>query len=442
MTLSILTDRAFYGTWTFPPIKFLYFNIAQSLAVFYGKNDWHYYLSQGLPLLLTTALPFSLLGLYRALIPKSTNATLLNLPIKRQLAFFCTFMSTILSLISHKEVRFIYPLLPALHVLTSPSLVEFFLPAISSASKSQIPRRLSLIFLVLVNVFIAMYTTLYHASGPLNVLDYIREQHTSHTQQVAPEPSSAQRSALTGAITTAGFLMPCHSTPWRSHLVLSDIRAWALSCEPPVGLNETAKATYLDEADQFYEDPKAFLRENMIGGLKHLPRQPSYLEPNRGSHSHSNQGKAVPASEQTEHEWPDYLVFFAQLEPTMKETLRGSFYGECWRTWNTAWHDDWRRKGDIVVLCLDPSLQQEWQIKIRRQLEAERDRQFDRMVEGIRKSANSRWKLSSASSWRWPWSSSTKLSSSSWVPSSWVSFVNEWIEKFQRKFRPERNLWL
>lgn len=437
MSVSILTDRAYYGTWTFPPLKFLYFNIAQSLAVFYGTNDWHYYISQGLPLLLTTALPFALIGLYRALIPpKPGSSTLLNLPIKRQLAYVCIFMSTALSIISHKEVRFIYPLLPALHVLTSPSLVEFFLPAISSSSTSQIPRRLSLIFLVLVNVFIALYTTLFHASGPLNVLDYLREQHTSHTQQVTTKPPSSQYHGQTGATTTAGFLMPCHSTPWRSHLVLPDIYAWALSCEPPVDLNATAKATYLDEADQFYEDPKIFLRENMIGGLKYLPRQPSYLETNR----RPSKKEPVPTSEQTEHEWPDYLIFFAHLEPTMKDILRGSFYGECWRTWNTVWHDDWRRKGDMVVWCLDPSLQQEWQSKIRKQQEAERDRQFDRMVEGIRRSASSRWRPVKATSWWSPWRS-RKITSNFWVPSSWFSLVSEQVEKIQRKYRSERSLW-
>lgn len=362
-----------------------------------------------------------------------------NLPIKRQLAVVCIFMSTTLSLISHKEVRFIYPLLPALHVLTLPSLVEFFFPAISSSSTSQIPRRLSLMFLVLVNVFIALYTTLFHASGPLSVLDYVREQHTSHTQQIAAGSSPSRSDDTSQASTTAGFLMPCHSTPWRSHFVLPDIYAWALSCEPPIGLNVTEKATYLDEADQFYENPKDFLRKNMIGGLKHLPRRPSYLETKRASHPSRREGKTILASEQTEHEWPDYLIFFAQLEPTMKDALRGSFYGECWRTWNTAWHDDWRRKGDIVVWCLDPSIQQEWQIKIRKQLEAERDRQFDRMVEGIRKSASSKWKVRTTS-WRWPWND-RKVTSSYWVPSSWYSFVIEKLEDIQRRYKSERNLW-
>ena len=38
----------------------------------------------------------------------------------------------------------------------------------------------------------------------------------------------------------------------------------------------------------------------------------------------------------------------------MHTALQGSGYGECWRGFNTHWHDDWRRKGDVVVWCLDP----------------------------------------------------------------------------------------
>ena len=37
----------------------------------------------------------------------------------------------------------------------------------------------------------------------------------------------------------------------------------------------------------------------------------------------------------------------------MHTALQGSGYGECWRGFNSHWHDDWRRKGDVVVWCLD-----------------------------------------------------------------------------------------
>lgn len=365
---SLAIDRLYYGTWTFPPFKFLYFNIAQSLSVFYGRNDWHYYLSQGLPLLLTTALPFAIVGVYQALMGVDYPPSHRRALIKRQLAVVCLFVPFVMSLIAHKEVRFIYPLLPALHVLAVEPLANFFLPAVSSSSNVYLPRRLILLFFIFANISIALYTSLVHASGSLTVLSYLRERHQAHQGLV---PSGGADKNM-----TVGFLMPCHSTPWRSHLVFPSINAWALSCEPPIDLDETQKASYLDEADQFYANPVEFLESHMAGGLRYLPRRPSYLEYSQSPPYGGSEGS-------DQHAWPDYLVFFSQLEPTMKTALRGSFYNECWRTFNTAWHDDWRRRGDIVVWCLDPLEQQSWyRIQHRRHLDAQNEI-FNRMISKI-----------------------------------------------------------
>ncbi|KOC18012.1 putative mannosyltransferase [Aspergillus flavus AF70] len=451
LTGSVVLDRLYYGLWTFPPLKFLYFNIAQSLAVYYGRNDWHYYATQGYPLLLTTALPFTLVGLYRTLSQSQSTINTRHVSVQTQLAAICLLMPLVLSLISHKEVRFIYPLLPSLHVLTAPPLVDFFLPAVSRSNGAYMPRRLSLVFLLLVNITVAIYTSVYHASGTLNVLSYLRDQQQAHTtvDKSAYSPGSSQR-------ITAGFLMPCHSTPWRSHLVDPNIHAWALSCEPPVDLTEPQKAVYVDEADQFYNDPSQFLRENMVGGLRHLPRKPSYL-----ASSKSLEASPQAYQQATPHEWPDYLIFFAQLEPTLHSFLRSSSYGECWRTWNTAWHDDSRRRGDIIVWCLDPTEQAAWRSATRKRTLEHRDRQFDRIVETLRKNAPgqrksspwTRWtsslsgrSASSTWSWSWPWERRRRswfgIQLPVWKKSSWTLPTWTWPKSSKRKTRAvDRDLW-
>ncbi|KAJ6003477.1 hypothetical protein N7451_006024 [Penicillium sp. IBT 35674x] len=394
LTVSAVADRFFYGFWTFPPLRFLYFNIAQSLAVFYGRNNWHYYLTEGYPLLLTTMIPFAIPGLYLTLTtPESPASNREQTNIRVQLAMICAFMPFILSFISHKEVRFIYPLLPSLHILAAPRLVQFFWPAFSSNSHAYTPKRLTLLFLIFVNGIIALYTSIYHASGPLNVLEYLRRQHETHSSsRNLVTPSSSVSPAPESGI-TVGFLMPCHSTPWRSHMVYPSINAWALSCEPPIGLNETQKAVYRDEADQFYDDPDGFLRQNMVGGLRHLPRQPSFVT--------GSQSLASSPDRLMLHEWPDYL-----LEPTLHQLIQSS-YRECWRTWNTAWHDDWRRRGDIVVWCLDPAEQDAWRSQTQRHAQERRDRQFDRIMTAIKQNAGPQqkrgWKSSITASL--PWSS-------------------------------------
>ncbi|KAE8149252.1 Alg9-like mannosyltransferase family-domain-containing protein [Aspergillus avenaceus] len=422
LTLSSTLDRLFYGFWTFPPFRFLYFNIAQSLAVFYGKNDWHYYISQGYPLLLTTALPFTVVGIYRVLARSvSHGVNSQRSSVRTQLAAVCLIMPVALSLISHKEVRFIYPLLPLLHILTAPTLVDFFLPAVSSPSRAYMPRRLSLIFLLLVNITIALYTTVYHASGAIGVLSYLRNQQQVHA---LASPGAAQQGI------TAGFLMPCHSTPWRSHLVHPNIHAWALSCEPPVDMSEKQKAVYVDEADQFYNNPSQFLRGNMRGGLWHVPRKPTY------SSSKNLQVNPQAYQQSRPHEWPDYLIFFSPLEPTLRSLLRSSSYGECWRTWNTAWHDDSRRRGDIIVWCLDPTEQAAWRSVTQKRHVETRDRQFDRIMQTFKKEASGKQRISPwgrwmsslrdgtrSFTWAWPWQSQKRtwlgIQLPAWKKSSW-----------------------
>ncbi|KAK9583033.1 glycosylphosphatidylinositol anchor biosynthesis [Aspergillus fumigatus] len=470
--LSCVVDRLFYGSWTFPPLRFLYFNIAQSLAVFYGRNDWHYYISQGFPLLLTTALPFALVGLYRALAQVRTfGLGHLQSLVQAQLALICVIMPFVLSLVSHKEVRFIYPLLPSLHILSAPPLVDYFLPAVIRSSRSYTPRRLTLIFLLLVNIVIALYTTIYHASGPSNILSYLRQQHELHAP-AAQTPSNLRPSVKDPSPhgITAGFLMPCHSTPWRSHLIYPTIHAWALTCEPPVDQTAAQKATYIDEADQFYANPARFLREHMAGGLRHISRKPSYL-----SAQPRPQHPSTTSTNDASHEWPDYLIFFAQLEPTLQSLLRASSYAECYRTFNTVWHDDWRRKGDIVAWCLDPAEQQAWRSATRQRDLENRERQFDRIIESFRKEASGkrdgklspfrRWFSSSSSvapssslslswptSWRWPWGQRKRtawlgVQIPQWTRTrpSWTAWGGDWFGGWRQKKKTkkllERDLW-
>jgi len=133
---------------------------------------------------------------------------------------------------------------------------------------------------------------------------------------------STEEGGLEPGETFVGFLMPCHSTPWRSNLVYEDLRAWALGCEPPLHLaarTEERKA-YRDEADRFYDDPINFL-QNEVNTI--------------------------------ERPWPRYIVGFQGIEGVLKEYYMNEMPGfvvkERWRGFNSHWHDDERRKGDVVV---------------------------------------------------------------------------------------------
>ncbi|KAH8730087.1 Alg9-like mannosyltransferase family-domain-containing protein [Phaeosphaeriaceae sp. PMI808] len=341
LAASGLCDRLYYGVWTLPPVRFLYFNIAQSLAVFYGKNRADYYFTEGLPLLLTTAIPFAIVGIWKVLQgqeswhePKegsqSTSSPapklihdVTQLRILGRLAWTSIITTVTLSLISHKEVRFLYPLLPFLHVIAAGPLTTF-LPC-----NAPLNRKAIIAFLLLTNIFIGGYLSTIHQRGVIDVLSYLRHKHESHTTLSSPHPTPIPN-------TTTAFLMPCHSTPWRSHLIHSELSAWSLTCEPPLHIPLPLRHTYLDEADEFYLNPGGparWLRDNMES-IDTITAAGS----RSGRHWARQDPKFKAKFRRT---WPRYLVFFAQLEGTME----GGF--------NSHFHDDWRRVGDVVVWCLD-----------------------------------------------------------------------------------------
>lgn len=365
LAFATVIDTIYYRQLTFPPLRFLYFNLAQSLAVFYGKNRHEYYLTEGLPLLLTTYLPFGVIGIYHALSPPRNEPTFINASffsraVRYQIATTCLVVPLILSLISHKEVRFIYPLLPLLHLLIATPFTTFFLPAISPA----IPRRplhalkrTLLVLLLVINVGIALLSTTSHQTAPINVMTFLRQQHAKHYLSQPPRGSIAPAPSTM----TVGFLMPCHSTPWRSHLVYPAIKAWALGCEPPINFNGTARAAYVDEADRFYASPKSFLKSTL--GQPPLPRRKAQSRwwP-LGWFQRKRLKKGFGREDLIEADawdgkpgrktWPEYLAFFEEKEDVLKDVVTGSAYRECWRGWNSWGHDDWRRRGDMIVWCL------------------------------------------------------------------------------------------
>jgi len=245
-------------------------------------------------------------------------------------------MTVTLSLISHKEVRFLYPILPFLHIIAAQPLCQF-LPAQAATW-----RRAIVLFLLAANVLLAGYASQVHQRGVVDVLTYIRHKHETRNAL-----STMSHSTHTITNTTAGFLMPCHSTPWRSHLVYPEITAWALTCEPPIHVPLAERSTYLDEADEFYiqPGPVAWLKANMedVDTVR-----------DTGSRSSQHWMRQDPRFKRKyRRQWPQHLVFFEQLEGVLKEHLAGSRYQECWRGFNSHFHDDWRRVGDVIVWCLD-----------------------------------------------------------------------------------------
>jgi phosphatidylinositol glycan class B len=333
--LTALLDRWYYGLWTFPPLRFLHFNITKSLAVFYGTNRPDYYLTEGLPLLLMTALPFAAIALYRGAVSsfrgnKSLPQNPLVDSVRCTLTWMTVFVLSSLSSISHKEARFLYPLLSPLLVLAGLPLAKF----LRNLSAWKYVVLLALLFF---NIVASIYTTQAHQRGVIDVVDFLRSQH---------EQSMQAKDSVTR--TTVAFLMPCHSTPWRSHLIYPEIDAWALACEPPLNVPLNLRSSYVDEADMFYANPIVWLKtqmEDVNMRFSHGDQRNATI----GQQARNVDGRVIGNGRR----WPDYLVTFAGLETTLKVFLEDTPYQVCKRLFNSHAHDDWRRKGDVVVWCLN-----------------------------------------------------------------------------------------
>lgn len=269
VTVNFWIDFYYYGEPVLPLFKFLEFNIVQSLSQFYGISPWHYYIVQGIPILLIAYLPITVMELYKS-----------KTSIISQTIFI---FITLYSFLAHKEVRFIYPLLPLLHLL--------FAKGVLRIEKRKINKLLALA--IAINAPVAFYFTQYHQRGVIDVVDYIRN-----------DPQ----------VLSVGFLMPCHSTPWQSH-IHRNIPSWFLTCEPPIHSDTKERGNYLDIADLFYEDPIKFLDNHFPG----------------------------------DYGWPSHLAFFKQLEPIVGEYLQNEHYRPHKSFFNSHFHDDWRRVGDVVV---------------------------------------------------------------------------------------------
>jgi phosphatidylinositol glycan class B len=120
-----VVDTVYYGTPIFTPLSFLKTNLVSGIAHFYGANASHYYLTQGLPIILGPALPFAILGVRkhfrdRATIKKHNPVT----QTRSLLLGLVAWTIAIYSFLTHKEWRFIHPVLPILHIFAADYLVH------------------------------------------------------------------------------------------------------------------------------------------------------------------------------------------------------------------------------------------------------------------------------------------------------------------------------
>lgn len=249
--VSLYLDTTFYGTPSFTPLRFLHTNVFQSISLFYGANAWHFYLSQAVPILLATQLPFFLDGVCSSG-SRRLAAAVQN---ERALSALVVTLGTTLgaySLLSHKEWRFIHPLLPIMHLFVAYSLVrrEPTSPQTTPRHHVSLQSRLARVLrirpshalVVGFSLLPAFYLTAFHGLAQNTVMSHLRSELERDATTLAGRSRTSS---------TLGFLMPCHSTGWQAFLHRPEMeeeeeggaagafdktktRLWMLTCEPPI----------------------------------------------------------------------------------------------------------------------------------------------------------------------------------------------------------------
>ncbi|XP_022100896.1 GPI mannosyltransferase 3-like isoform X2 [Acanthaster planci] len=235
LSCSLLMDRVCYGKWIFVHFNFLRFNALYNVSSFYGTQPWHWYLTQGLPVMIGThVFPF-ILGIRLAG------------RVYRPLVLLMIWTQFVYSLLEHKEYRFLLPLLPI--------AMSFCGVCFSKLSKAGRASSLA-IFILVSNLPVCLYTGLVHQRGTLDVMNYL--------QTVAHAPNAHIRTP------SVLFLMPCHSTPLFSH-IHANISMRFLECPPNLSRYRNAESSYQDEADVFFDNPSDWLKAEFRPG-SNLPR--------------------------------------------------------------------------------------------------------------------------------------------------------------------------
>ena len=187
--------------------NFIKFNLVSSDV--YGSHPWHWYLSQGIPVILGTHAIFIILAFVQ------------HRDYPRQFMGVVVVTVLFLSVIPHKEFRFIQHLMPVF-MLWAGLGAHWLGRHLDRSSLFAILMSHSLL-----NAIVAFYIGFFHQRGTISVIQDLSQAVTPGDHVV--------------------FLTPCHSTPLHSHIHTENVTLRFLDCSP--GLS------YDHEEKQFYQDP-------------------------------------------------------------------------------------------------------------------------------------------------------------------------------------------
>lgn len=184
-------------------------------------RDWYFVV--GLPTTLGVSTVIFLLAATKAIRNRQSY------PIPNILLISIALTLIIYSLLPHKEFRFVLSIVPMCLYICSD-----YVTRLSRKATNLLLWTIALVILI-GNIAPAAYLSVVHQRGTLDVMPQLAKISNEFKDE------SGNRASIF-------YLMPCHSTPYYSH-VHANVTMRFLRCEP----NLRNVENYVDEADQFYK---------------------------------------------------------------------------------------------------------------------------------------------------------------------------------------------
>nr|CCC93706.1 putative GPI anchor biosynthesis protein [Trypanosoma congolense IL3000] len=163
----MLLDYIFYGRWVLTPLAFFQFNVLHNLSRFFGEHPWYFYIG---PVLVGIVGPHIIITLSAPFVLWRDAATRAVVPYVSGILGIAAWTVGFYSLISHKEMRFIFVVIPL-------SLIVAAVVLSRCRRTSRSLFRLHLIF-VMFNVIMIYVMGYVYRRGPLDVMAEVRRGPT------------------------------------------------------------------------------------------------------------------------------------------------------------------------------------------------------------------------------------------------------------------------
>jgi alpha-1,6-mannosyltransferase len=121
LAVTIGVDSVFWGVWCWPEFDVLNFNTVENRSSEWGVQPWPWYFIYVIPRIFMTLIPFLLSGVKQIITPKTKHVAVISVG-----------YIFLYSMLPHKEVRFILPVVPGLTLLAANGAHTWYLTAKTS----------------------------------------------------------------------------------------------------------------------------------------------------------------------------------------------------------------------------------------------------------------------------------------------------------------------